>query len=226
MQNGTLYIVGTPIGNLDDITLRALETLKTVEVVFCEDTRITKRLLERHGVQARLESLNARTERGKVQQALAYLEEGISIAYVSDAGTPAISDPGALLVQKTRERGFAVAVVPGPSALTAALSITGVPASEFLFLGFLPHKKGRQTFLKEIAASKRTVVVYESTHRITKLLAELEENLAGTRQICIARELTKVYEEVLCGTAAELRELLEHNAQKQKGEFVVTIAPF
>lgn len=226
MENGTLYIVATPIGNLEDITLRALRILGEVNVIFCEDTRITKRLLERHNLNTQLKSLNARSEQGKTNEVLGHLEKGESVAYVSDAGTPTVSDPGSMLVSAVRETGFKVEVIPGPSAVTAALSITGVPASEFLFLGFLPHKKGRQTLLKEIGESKRTVVLYESTHRILKLLEELKEYAPVNWKVCIARELTKVHEEVLCGSAEELKQALTDDPQKQKGEFVVTIAPF
>ncbi|MAZ67382.1 16S rRNA (cytidine(1402)-2'-O)-methyltransferase [bacterium] len=225
MENSTLYVVATPIGNLEDITLRALRILGEVDVIFCEDTRVTNRLLERHSLSAKLKSLNARTEQGKTEEVIGHLKEGKNVAYVSDAGTPTVSDPGSMLVSAVREAGFKVEVIPGPSAVTAALSIIGVPASEFLFLGFLPHKKGRQTLLKEIAESKRTVVLYESTHRILKLLDELEENLPVNWRVCIARELTKVHEEVLCGSPEELRQALTDNPQKQRGEFVVVIAP-
>ncbi|PCI30330.1 16S rRNA (cytidine(1402)-2'-O)-methyltransferase [Candidatus Kaiserbacteria bacterium] len=223
METGTLYIIGTPIGNLEDITPRAIRILNEVDVVFCEDTRVTRRLFERHGITTHLKSLNARTESLKIAEVLDLLKEGQSVAYVSDAGTPTVSDPGSQLVGSVRNEGIKIEVIPGPSALTAALSITGVPASEFLFLGFLPHKKGRQTQLKEIAQTKRTVVLYESTHRIIKLLNELEEHI-GERKVCIARELTKIYEEVLCGTPLELRGILENDPQKQKGEFVVVIS--
>lgn len=224
IEKGTLYIVATPIGNLEDITLRALRILAQVDVVFCEDTRMTKRILERHEINARLKSLNARTEREKSAEVLEHLEQGDSVAYVSDAGTPSISDPGSGLVHMVREGGFPVRTIPGASALVSALSISGMPASGFVFLGFLPHKKGRQTLLKEISEMKRTVVLYESTHRIVKLLTELKD-VAEHRKICIARELTKMHEEVLCGSSEELMTLLEADNIKQKGEFVVIIAP-
>ena len=225
IEKQTLYIVGTPIGNLEDITLRALRVLSEVDVIFCEDTRVTRRLLERHNFTTQLKSLNARTEREKMKEVISHLESGDSVVYVSDAGTPGISDPGSALVTFVREQGFPIVAIPGPSALTAALSVTGVPGGDFLFLGFLPHKKGRQTLLKEVAESKRMVVLYESTHRIVKLLKELE-SISVNRNVCIARELTKVHEEVLCGTAEELRQILTEDPQKQKGEFVITIAPF
>jgi len=224
MEQGILYIVATPIGNLEDITLRALRILKEADVVFCEDTRVTRRLFERHGITTHLKSLNARTESKKIDEVLEHLNNGENVAYVSDAGTPTVSDPGSMLVARARDAGTRVVAIPGASALTAALSITGVPASEFVFLGFLPHKKGRQTLLKEIVALDRTVVLYESTHRILKLLRELE-TLSMQRKVCLARELTKIHEEVLCGTPTELHEVLTDTPEKQKGEFVVIIGP-
>ncbi len=223
-MTGTLSIVATPIGNLDDITLRALTTLSAADIIFCEDTRVTKRLLERHSIDAQLESLNARTEHDKTPRVLELLDAGQHVAYVSDAGTPGISDPGTFLVNHARAAGHTVEAIAGPSALTAALSIAGVPSSEFLFLGFLPHKKGRQTLLKEIAATSRPVVLYESTHRITKLMAEITEHGGDEKRVCIARELTKMHEELLCGTAAELAAQLEVDPVKQKGEFVVIVS--
>lgn len=225
MENGTLYIVATPIGNLEDITLRALRVLGEVDIIFCEDTRVTRRLCEKYDIHTPLKSLNARTETSKIGEVVEHLENGTSVAYVSDAGTPTISDPGYMLVASVREVGLPVEVIPGASAVVSALSITGVPADEFTFLGFLPHKKGRQTLLKEIVETKRAVVLYESTHRILKLLQELEEHV-GERKVCIARELTKVYEEVLCGTPAELHKILIETPEKQKGEFVVIVASF
>lgn len=225
MENGTLYIVATPIGNLEDVTLRALRILNEVDVVFCEDTRVTRRLFEKHGIQTHLKSLNARTETSKIDEVLNHLKEGESVAYVSDAGTPAISDPGSMLVATARKEGLPVEVIPGASAVVAALSVTGMQGDDFTFLGFLPHKKGRQTLLKEIAETKRTIVLYESTHRILKLLTELEEHV-GERKVCIARELTKVYEEVICGSANEIHAILTETPEKQKGEFVVIVASF
>ena len=229
MENGTLYIVATPIGNLEDITLRALRILGEADVIFCEDTRVTRRLCEKYEITTHLKSLNARTESVKIDEVLSHLENGESVAYVSDAGTPTVSDPGSQLVARVREQNFSVEVIPGASAVTAALSITGVPASEFTFLGFLPHKKGRQMQLKRIADpsadGKRTVVLYESTHRIVKLLEELTQHI-GERKVCIARELTKIYEEMLCGTAEELKKCIIDTPEKQKGEFVVIVASF
>lgn len=222
-MQGTLYIVATPIGNLEDVTLRALRILTEVDTIFCEDTRQTRKLLERHGVQAKLESMNARTEEAKINLVIGLLSEGKSVAYVSDAGTPGISDPGVRLVAAARRAGAIIASVPGPSALTAALSIAGVPTDTFTFHGFLPQKKGRQTMLKIIASTPHTSIVYESPHRIMKLLTELQEYVPE-RTITIARELTKVYEEVLQGSAAELLGQLTADSQKQRGEFVIIVS--
>jgi 16S rRNA (cytidine1402-2'-O)-methyltransferase len=154
----------------------------------------------------------------------ARLKQGQKVAYVSDAGTPGISDPGTRLVAHVRTQGCTIESVPGASSLTAALSVAGVQTDEFVFLGFLPHKKGRQTLLKQIASTERTVVLFESTHRILKLLQELQEHSGEQSKIVLARELTKLHEEVLTGTPAELFEILTNDPQKQKGEFVVVVA--
>lgn len=223
----TLYIVGTPIGNLEDITLRALRVLKEADVILCEDTRVTKRLLERYEITGKhLFAYNEQKSGVTAERVIELLEEGRNIALVSDAGTPGISDPGALLVSAVRTALPEVKIesVPGPSALTAALSVAGVPASEFLFLGFLPHKKGRETLFKEIAASKRAVVFYESPHRILKTLKALASYDTIYRTITIARELTKMYEEVKKGTAIELLEYFTENSDKVRGEFVVVVS--
>lgn len=225
MKKGTLYIVATPIGNLEDITLRAIRILKEADVIYAEDTRVTKRLLDKYDIQTPVQRLDAHLEKEKSSEVVDRLLAGEHVAYVSDAGTPTISDPGFRLVHEVRTEEIRVETIPGPSAITAALSIAGIPADEFTFLGFLPHKKGRQTLVKEIAESKRVIVLYESTHRILKLLGELHEHCADTKRVCIARELTKMHEEVLCGTATELKHTLESDPQKQKGEFVVVIAP-
>lgn len=218
---GTLAIIATPIGNLEDITLRALRTLKEVDAIFCEDTRVTSKLLVRYEIVGKaLVRADEASEEKAAQKAIAMLEEGKNIAYVSDAGTPGISDPGARLVRRAREAGAHIVAIPGPSALTATLSIAGINDTEFLFLGFLPHKKGRQTALRAIAAEKRATVLYESPHRILKLLEELES--LGERTISIGRELTKVHEELLSGTAYELRMRLD-TAGTARGEFVVIV---
>jgi len=217
---GTLSIVATPIGNLEDITLRALRTLRESDAIYAEDTRVTSKLLAKYDITKPLFRLDEAKETIKAKEVIERLERGESIAYVSDAGTPGISDPGARLVRAVREAGQTVVAIPGPSALTAALSIAGISSPEFVFLGFLPHKKGRQTALKGILEEKRAVVLYESPHRILKLLEELEA--LGERRIMIARELTKLYEEVLSGSAYELRMRLD-TAGTARGEFVVIV---
>ena len=236
-----LYVVGTPIGNLEDVTLRALRVLKEVEVILCEDTRVTTRLLDRYEIQARqLATYNEHESGLTAEKIIGWLEEGKSVALVSDAGTPGISDPGSLLVQKVREALPEVKIesVPGPSALTTALSIAGVPLHDFVFLGFLPHKKGRETLFKEIVASERAMIFYESPHRILKTLKSLEKFLKGfalppdgkakpfrPQKIVIARELTKIHEQVLSGTASELLKYFATNPDKVRGEFVVIVTP-
>lgn len=224
----TLYIIATPIGNLEDITLRALRVLKEVDVILCEDTRTTLRLLQKYGITTPTLSYHVHSGKLKVDKVLKLLEEGKNLALVSDAGTPTISDPGVLLVSQVKEKfGSEVAVmpIPGPSAVIAALSVSGLPSSDFLFLGFLPHKKGRETLFKEIASSKRTVVFYESPHRILKTLSSLSANLTIYRKVIIARELTKIYEETVSGTARELLDYFSKHKDKVRGEFVVMVDP-
>ena len=224
---GNLYIIATPIGNMEDITLRALRILGEVDIVLAEDTRTTGRLLAHHGVKAKkLASYNAHSTEGKSTFVLDALKDGKNVALVSDAGTPGISDPGTLLVAQVRAAlpEVIIAAVPGASALISALSISGVSASPFVFHGFIPHKKGRETLFKEIAADPRTHVAYESSHRILKTLESFAKIL-GDRQILIGRELTKMHEEMLRGTADELLAVFEKTPVKQKGEFVVIVAP-
>jgi 16S rRNA (cytidine1402-2'-O)-methyltransferase len=225
-MHGTLSVVATPIGNLGDITLRALETLKACDVIFCEDTRVTSKLLARYEISKPLVRCDENKELLVAKKAFSMLEEGKHVVLVTDAGTPGISDPGSRLVGLIRADGGTVKIeaIPGPSALTAALSIAGVPAAEFLFLGFLPHKKGRQTLFKEIATEKRAVVFYESPHRIEKTLATLAE-LMPERQIAACRELTKLYESVIRGTATEVLLHFTQNQGEVRGEFVVVVAP-
>lgn len=221
-----LYIIATPIGNLEDITLRALRILKEVDLILAEDTRITKRLLDKYDINTPILSYHSHSGVLKVKKILEFLEEDKNLALVSDAGTPTISDPGVILVSEVRKiLGDKVEIlsIPGSSALTAALSVSGLPSSDFLFLGFLPHKKGRETLFKEISKSKRTIVFYESPHRILKTLASLDGLLLGDRKIVIARELTKIYEETVSGTAKELIKYLNDDPKKVKGEFVVMV---
>ncbi|MHB8710406.1 MAG: 16S rRNA (cytidine(1402)-2'-O)-methyltransferase [Minisyncoccota bacterium] len=222
---GTLSVVATPIGNLEDITLRALRTLKECDVIYAEDTRVIAKLLARYEIRKPLQRLDAATETKKADEILARLEAGERVALVSDAGTPGISDPGARLVARVRE-GLPSAVIeaiPGPSALTAALSVAGMDTSGFTFLGFLPHKKGRQTTLKEIAESKVPTVLYESPHRIIKLLKELEA--VHPSRVIIARELTKIHEEVVSGSVADAQAHFLVHPDRVRGEFVVIVTP-
>lgn len=222
---GTLSIVATPIGNLEDITLRALRTLKECDVIYAEDTRVISKLLARYEIRRPLQRLDAATEAKKAEEIVERLEAGERVAFASDAGTPGISDPGSRLVARVRERlpDVKIEAIPGPSALTTLLSIAGIDAAEFTFLGFLPHKKGRQTALREIATSKRPVVLFESPHRILKLLAELHGTLPSAH-VVIGRELTKLHEEVIEGTPAELAASLEKRGAV-RGEFVVIVSP-
>lgn len=218
----TLYVVGTPIGNLEDITLRALRILKEVDIILCEDTRTTRTLLSHYEISTPTESYHMHSDDNKIEKILEYLKEGKNLALVSDAGTPGISDPGTFLVDNVLKAGFKVESVPGPSALTTALSIVGVPCDEFTFYGFLPHKKGRQTLFTEIKESERACVFYESPHRIEK---SLESLLGMNKKVAIGRELTKMFEEVVRGTPEEVFEYFKNNQDKVRGEFVVVVYP-
>ncbi len=222
---GKLSIIATPIGNLGDLTFRALWNMKEATVIYAEDTRVISKLLSHYGLKKSVFRLDAATEIKKADEILTRLEAGEHVAFVSDAGTPGISDPGARLVAHVRERlpEAIIEAIPGPSALTAALSIAGLSTDKFLFLGFLPHKKGRQTALKGIAQCTVPVVLYESPHRILKLLEELGK-FAPQCRVTIARELTKVHEEVLVGMPLEVAGKLEKK-KGVRGEFVVIIVP-
>lgn len=218
---GTLYIIATPIGNLEDITLRALRILKEVDLIACEDTRVTKKLLDHYQIQKSLISYHQHSKVEKVDFLVYKIKEGKNVAVVSDAGTPGVSDPGGVLVKAAAEAGIKIEVVPGPSALTAALSLGGLPVDQFVFLGFLPHKKGRETLIKEMIDSKRTVIFYESVHRIEKSLLQLYE-FGLNREIVVCRELTKIYETVYRGSPKEILQNLK--AEEIKGEFVVIVS--
>lgn len=219
----TLYVVATPIGNLGDMTHRAIEVLSRVSVIAAEDTRVTGKLLKHYDIKAPLISYHAQSNDSVRSKIIEQLKQGDSIALVTDAGTPGISDPGSELVHHVRAEGIDVVAVPGASALTAALSIAGIPTNEFTFLGFLPHKKGRQTLFAEIAESERTMVFYESPHRIMKTLTSLSEVL-GEQKVSIFRELTKMHEEVVEGTAVEVLEYFTEQTEHVRGEFVVAVS--
>lgn len=223
------YIIATPIGNMGDITLRAIETLKNVDLILCEDTRVTKKILDKYNISKPTMSYHAQSKLAKTDKIFELLKEGKDLALVSDAGTPGISDPGALLVSKIKEHfshDVNVIPIPGATALITALSASGLPTHEFTFLGFLPHKKGRETLFKEIAESKRTMVFYESPHRILKTLESLVKFCPKENQkkVCVARELTKIYEEFKTGTPAEVLEYFNKNKDKQRGEFTVIVS--
>lgn len=222
---GTLSVVATPIGNLGDITLRALEVLKKADVIACEDTRTTKKLLSHYDIHTPTITFNANSGEKGFEKIIALLEEGKRVALVSDAGTPGLSDPGLELVSVVRERlpDMKIEAIPGPSALAAAISIAGLRAASFTFYGFLPLKKGRETLFTEIAASERASIFYESPHRIIKALESLATRLPEGRRIGIFRELTKIYEEALVGSAQEVLAHLTGDPQKQRGEFVVIV---
>ncbi len=221
---GTLYIVATPIGNMEDMTLRALRILGEVDYVLCEDTRTTGNLLKHHEVKAKLKRYDAHASQAVHEAILADLAQGSHIALVSDAGTPGVSDPGVLLIQQARAAGIRIDAIPGPSAVTAAMSIAGIAGNQFTFLGFIPQKKGRETFFKSLATFSHPVIFFESTHRIMKTLESLVIHAPDAR-IYLGRELTKFHEEMLVGSPATLRETLEGTPVKQKGEFVLIFAP-
>ena len=220
-----LYLVGTPIGNLEDITLRALRTLRHATHILAEDTRHTRRLLDRHGIRTPMISCHKFNERARMDEILRRLRAGEALALVTDAGMPGLSDPGARAAAAVREAGLPVTVVPGPTALTAAIALCGATEGRgFLFDGFLDHKTAaRRRRLRELAGFPSPVVFYESTHRILKLLDEVEEELGPERRLFIARELTKKFEETLAGTPAQLRA--HFAAHSLKGEFVVLLLP-
>ena len=222
MDPGTLSVVATPIGNLEDITYRAVRTLKECEYILCEDTRVTGKLKERYNITTPLRRYDAHSKSDTEDSIIADLQAGQHIALVSDAGTPGVSDPGVRLIARAREAGVIVEVIPGPSAVTAAVSIAGIPGNEFAFLGYVPQKKGRETFLKRLASLTDPAVFFESTHRIMKTLGQLQEYHPNAT-IYLARELTKLHEEMLVGTPEELIAILEAEPKKQKGEFVIIV---
>lgn len=247
-----LYIVATPIGNLEDISLRALRVLGEADFILCEDTRVTRKLLEHYKIKTPAISFHQHTDQKKIDYILSLLEQGKDLALVTDAGTPGISDPGGKLVQAAIEKfgdDAKIESVPGPSAVTAALSISGIPTDKFVFLGFPPHKKGRQTFLAKILESEWPVVVYESKHRIIKLLEELDdlnkkiekenkeikaEEIKGIKKeknkklepvtsIVVCREISKMHETVYRGELKSIIEKIKTDTNAQKGEFTVIV---
>ncbi len=221
---GTLSIVATPIGNMEDITLRAIRVLKEADYILCEDTRVTGNLLKHYGVATKTRRYDAHASEKVHEGILKDLEEGKKIALVSDAGTPGISDPGVMLVSRAREAGARIDAIPGPSALTAAFSIAGISGNSFVFLGFVPQKKGRQTFFKNLSSYDMPVMFYEAPHRIMKTLESLKENLTIDRKVVVARELTKMFEEVVTGSPEEVLQYFIDNSDHVRGEFVVIVS--
>lgn len=219
-----LYVVATPIGNLSDLSERAIKVLTDVDLVACEDTRHTQKLLQHLGLRKVMLSVHDHNERDRIQQVIGHLEEGRSMALVSDAGTPLISDPGYPLVNALREAGYQVMPVPGPSALITALSAAGLPTDRFLFEGFLPHKAGgRRERLEPLVNETATLVFYESKHRIIETLSLMAEAFGDNRRACVARELTKTFETFYQGSLADIQDQLKVDDDQTKGEFVVMV---
>lgn len=219
-----LYLVPTPIGNLKDITFRALETLKEAEIILAEDTRVTGKLLQHYGISTPTRAYHAHNEHKATPGIIDQLKKGKPMALVTDAGTPAISDPGFLLVRACTENGIPVVPLPGPTALIAALAASGIPSDRFHFEGFLPAKKGRNKRLQFLETYPFTIVLYESPYRLLKTLSDLGELFQNKRRICVAKEISKVYESFVTDYPDRLLEMYEGEG-KIKGEFVLIIAP-
>lgn len=220
-----LYVVATPIGNLQDISQRAIEVLRDVDLIAAEDTRHSKRLLSHLGITTRLTSYHEHNEDAKTGQLIEQLKQGVKVALISDAGTPLISDPGFHLVRSAHQESIRVTPVPGASALVAALSASGIASDRFVFEGFLPSKQGaRLARLEKLADESRTLIFYESSHRIVASVADFGQALGGDRQLCIARELTKKFETIHSAPIAEALEWLQSDSDQQRGEFVLIAA--
>jgi 16S rRNA (cytidine1402-2'-O)-methyltransferase len=229
MNTGTLYIVATPIGNLADMTIRALSTLEQVDLVVCEDTRVTRKLLSHYQISSLATSFyqlnkreGGRKPEPKTDFLLTQLRDGKNLALVTDAGTPGISDPGNQLVENAIKAGIAIIPIPGASAVTTLISVSGIDMTRFTFLGFPPHKKGRETFFREVVDAKYPVVLFDSPHRIIKNL-ELLESLSPEKKVVLGREMTKMFEEVVRGTVREVIEHFGGNEKKIKGEIVLIV---
>ncbi len=218
-----LYLVPTPIGNLEDITLRAIKTLEEVDLVLAEDTRVSGRLLKHYGIDKPLKSFHTHNEHARVDSILQVLQSGSKVALISDAGTPGISDPGYLMVRAALDHDIPVISLPGATAFVPALVSSGLPSDRFHFEGFLPHKKGRQTRLKYLCTLPNTFLLYESPHRIKKCLSQLIELCGPDREACLARELTKIHEEFIRGTLEEILTTLD-SRPSIKGEIVLIVS--
>lgn len=214
-----LYFIATPIGNLKDITLRALETLQSVDKIYAEDTQVTRKLLTAYQVSKPINSFHQHSQAAKLERIIAELKSGREIAYLTDAGTPGIADPGAKLIRAARQAGIRAVPIPGPSAITTLISVAGLGTNQFRFVGFLPTKKGRQTLLKEILALPIPTVFFETAPRLPRLLGELIKLGAGERRLVIGRELTKKFEEIKAGSVTELRGCF--TSQPPKGELTI-----
>lgn len=223
-DTGTLFIVATPIGNLDDLSPRAIAVLSKASLVAAEDTRHSGRMLQGIGVDARMMALHDHNERDRIERVLQTLTEGGDVALISDAGTPLISDPGFVLVREARRRGFQVSPVPGPCAIVAALSAAGLPTDRFAFEGFLPSKKGaRAAILDRLSLESATLVFYESPHRILDAVADIAQAMGPEREVVIARELTKTFETFYSGAVSDVLQTLRHDPHGSRGEFVILI---
>jgi len=220
-QTTQLYLVPTPIGNLEDITLRALNVLKSVDVILAEDTRTSGKLLKHYDISKPLKSYHIFNEHKTVDALIKQLDQGEVMALITDAGTPAISDPGFLLIRECLSHDIKIECLPGATAFIPALVKSGLPSDKFVFEGFLPHKKGRQTRIKLLAEEERTIVLYESPHRLTKALDQFIEFMGPTRQASVSRELTKIHEETVNGSLEELKKYFSQGAVK--GEIVIVI---
>ncbi|NRF38858.1 16S rRNA (cytidine(1402)-2'-O)-methyltransferase [Pedobacter foliorum] len=221
-MEGKLFLVPTPIGNLEDMTFRAIRILKEADVILAEDTRTSAPMLKHFGIDKKAYSHHQHNEHQATSEIIKFLKEGKTVALISDAGTPAISDPGFFLVREAIKNDLAVECLPGATAFVPALVNSGLPSDSFVFEGFLPVKKGRQTRFKKLAEEERTIVLYESPHRLLKTLEEFAQYLGADRQASVSRELTKLYEETVRGTLAEIKSHFENNILK--GEFVICIS--
>lgn len=217
----SLYLVPTPIGNLSDITLRALETLKSVDLILAEDTRTSGRLLKHYGIEKSLQSFHNFNEHKIVTHLVGRMQKGEVMALVSDAGTPGISDPGFLIARAAMQAGLLIECLPGPTAFVPALLKSGLGADRFVFEGFLPQKKGRQTLLRKLAEEDRTMIFYESPHRLLKTLQQFEEFFGAERMVSVSRELTKMFEETVNGSVKEV--ILHFMSKDVKGEIVIVV---
>jgi len=225
-NEAALYVVATPLGNLQDITLRAIEVLKSVQLIAAEDTRVSRRLLEHHGIGVALASVREHNEAAASARVIDMLRNGHSVALVSDAGTPAISDPGAVLVRRVRAAGLRVVPVPGPSAVAAAVSVAGLQVGEFLFLGFLPAQAAaRQRELERVRLLPCALVLYEAPHRVRECIDDLAQVLGSAREVLIARELTKLFEQVHACALSEAAAWFDADANRLRGEFVLVVGP-